>query len=225
MSPVVSLDQICSELRRKIMDRSLLPGTKLSESALCRQWNVSRTPIREALRRLESEGLINSSRYKGSTVNTITMEDMEEIYTVMISLDSLAGRLATPFLAKDPKRLKSLDQFYREMGGFMKKGDAKNYIRKNLEFHFFILHASGNPWLIRILENLHLHTNRFIVNTLYIPRRMEKSLQEHLEILEKLKKNDAKGVEKAIAHHFKVAMNDLRNEWERSPQRPGRRTV
>jgi DNA-binding GntR family transcriptional regulator len=225
MPTAVSLDQICSELRRRIMDRSLPPGTKLSEPALCRQWNVSRTPIREALRRLESEGLITSSRYKGSTVNTISMEDMEEIYTIMISLDGLAGRLATPFLSKDPKKLKSIDQFYREMAGFMKKGDAKNYIRKNLEFHFFILHACGNPWLIRILENLHLHTNRFILNTLYIPRRMEKSLQEHLEILERLKKSDEKGVEKAIAHHFKVAMSDLHNELGKTSQGPGRRTV
>jgi len=145
------------------MDRSLPPGAKLSEPVLCRQWRVSRTPIREALRRLESEGLIRSSRYRGFTVNTISMEDMEKIYAIMINLDSLAGRLATPFLSRDPKKLKALDHVCREMTRFMERGDAKSYIRKNFEFHFLLLHACGNPWLIRILENLHVQTNRFIV--------------------------------------------------------------
>ncbi|RPJ06556.1 MAG: GntR family transcriptional regulator [Deltaproteobacteria bacterium] len=212
MPAAVTLDQICSEFRQEIMDRSLLPGTKLSESSLCRRWKVSRTPIREALRRLESEGLISSSRYKGFTVNPISMEDMENLYTIMISLDSLAGRLATPILCRDPKRLKALEQVCRDMARFMKNGDAKNYIRKNLEFHFFILHACGNPWLVRILENLHVQTNRFIVNALYIPRRMEKSCQEHLEILKRLRRGDEKGVERTIARHFRVALSDLRNE-------------
>lgn len=212
MPAAVTLDQICSELRRQIMDRSLPPGAKLSEPMLCRQWKVSRTPIREGLRRLESEGLITSSRYKGFTVNTISMEDMEKIYAIMINLDSLAGRLATPFLSKDPKKRKALEDVCREMTRFMKRGDAKNYIRKNFDFHSLLLHACGNPWLIRILENLHVQTNRFIVNALYIPRRMESSCREHGDILNRLKRGDARGVERAIANHFRVALSDLRNE-------------
>jgi len=215
MPAAVTLDQICSDLRRQIMDRSLPPGAKLSEPILCRQWKVSRTPIREALRRLESEGLIHSSRYRGFTVNTISMEDMEKIYAIMINLDSLAGRLATPFLSRDPKKLKALDHVSREMTRFMERGDAKSYIRKNFEFHFLLLHACGNPWLIRILENLHVQTNRFIVNALYIPRRMESSCQEHGDILNRLKRGDARGVERAIANHFGKALIDLKSELGR----------
>jgi DNA-binding GntR family transcriptional regulator len=207
-----TLDRICAVLRQQIVDRSVPPGAKLSEPALSRQWKVSRTPIREALRRLEAEGLLCSVRNKGFVVSSISFEDVDQLYTIMISLDSLAGRLATPALAADPARLKALEKLNGEMEACLRRKDARAYIEKNLQFHLTILHATGNRWLIRILENLHLHTNRFILNALYIPQRMEKSSREHFEILSKLKKGDGKGVEQAIARHFRAALTDLHHE-------------
>ena len=88
-------------------------------------------------------------------------------------------------------------------------------MKKNLEFHSIIFRSSENGWIINILENLHAHTNRFILNALYIPRRIEKSVQEHREILRCIEQEDEKGVEKAIAVHFCKSLKDLRTEIDR----------
>ena len=188
---------------------------KLSEQMLCDRWNVSRTPIREALRHLESEGFISSSKHKGFVVTSISMHDVEQIYTIMINLDSLAGRLAAPFIAADPKKLERLRALCRDMQGLCEKKDVEEYMRKNLEFHSIIFRSSENSWITKILENLHSHTNRFILKALYIPRRIEKSVQEHVEILGCIEKGDERGVEKAIAVHFSRSLGDLKNEINR----------
>ena len=88
-------------------------------------------------------------------------------------------------------------------------------MKRNLEFHSIIFRASENGWMINILENLHSHTNRFILNALYIPRRIEKSAQEHLDILGYIEEGNEKGVEKAISAHFARSLNDLRAEMDR----------
>ena len=211
----VALQDLCNEIRMEIVSRNFPPGMKLSEQMLCDRWNVSRTPIREALRHLESEGFISSSKHKGFIVTSISMHDVEQIYTIMINLDSLAGRLAAPFIADDPQKLERLRTLCRDMQKLCEKKDVEGYMRKNLEFHSIIFRSSENSWIIRILENLHAHTNRFILKALYIPRRIEKSVQEHVEILGCIEKGDERGVEKAIAVHFSRSLSDLKNEINR----------
>jgi DNA-binding GntR family transcriptional regulator len=199
----------------EIVSRNFPPGMKLSEQLLCNRWNVSRTPIREALRHLESEGFISSSKHKGFVVTSISMHDVEQIYTILMSLDGLAGRLATPTLAGDPQKLQLLETLCEEMHELCGTRDVEGYMKKNLEFHSIIFRSSANDWIINILENLHSHTNRFILNALYIPRRIEKSVQEHREILRCIEHGDGKGVEKAIAAHFSKSLKDLRTEIDR----------
>jgi DNA-binding GntR family transcriptional regulator len=211
----MSLKDLCASIRMEIVNRNFPPGMKLSEQILCNRWKVSRTPIREALRHLESEGFIASSKHKGFVVTSLSMHDVEQIYTIMMSLDSLAGRLATPTLANIPERLESLRTLCNEMEELCGKRDIEGYTKKNLEFHSIIFRSSENSWMISILENLHSHTNRFILNALYIPRRIEKSVQEHLEILRCLEQGDDKGVEKAISAHFCRSLKDLRTEMDR----------
>jgi DNA-binding GntR family transcriptional regulator len=211
----MSLKDLCAEIRMEIVSRNFPPGMKLSEQLLCGRWKVSRTPIREALRHLESEGFISSSKHKGFVVTSISMHDVEQIYTILITLDSLAGKLATPSIANNSQKLESLRTLCGEMKELCERRDIEGYMRKNLEFHSIIFRSSENGWMINILENLHSHTNRFILNALYIPRRIEKSVQEHLEILRCIEKGNEKGVEKAIAVHFTRSLNDLRAEMNR----------
>ncbi|PIV04830.1 MAG: hypothetical protein COS57_08220 [Syntrophobacterales bacterium CG03_land_8_20_14_0_80_58_14] len=212
----IALKDLCDSIRMDIVSRNFPPGMKLSEQILCSRWNVSRTPIREALRHLESEGFISSSKHKGFVVTSISMHDVEQIYTIMINLDSLAARLATPFIARDAGKLERLRVLCEEMQGLCGRKDIEGYMRKNLEFHSIIFRSSENGWIIKILENLHAHTNRFILKALYIPRRMDKSVQEHFEVLRCIEKGDERGVEKAIAVHFSRSLGDLKNEIELS---------
>lgn len=214
----MSLKDLCASIRMEIISRNFPPGMKLSEQILCNRWKVSRTPIREALRHLESEGFISSSKHKGFVVTSISMHDVEQIYTILMSLDSLAGRLATPTLVNEPEKLESLRTLCNEMKELCEKRDVEGYMKRNLDFHSIIFRSSENSWMINILENLHSHTNRFILNALYIPLRIEKSVQEHLEILKCIEKGNEKGVEKAISVHFTRSLNDLRAEINRINQ-------
>jgi DNA-binding GntR family transcriptional regulator len=208
-----TVNSIYKELRQKIVDRSISPGTKLSENLLSKEWNVSRTPIREVLRRLESEGLVTSYPYRGAVVNTITIEDIDQLYTIRISLEGLAGRLAAPVISGDLQKLKALEKLCREMEALFRKGDIEAYIAKNNEFHSLIWHSCGNKWLIKILGNLSSQVNRFIVKALHVPHRIDKSVREHWEIYEKLKIGNGKAVEKAIQNNHKRAFEDLKREF------------
>jgi DNA-binding GntR family transcriptional regulator len=164
------------------------------------------------LRRLESEGLVTSQRYKGVMVNLITLEDVEQLYPIRIYLEGLAGKLATPIISGAPEKLRALEKLCREMEVLSKKKDIEGYIAKNNEFHYYIWHSCGNRWLIKILENLTSQVNRFIVKALHVPHRIDKSVREHWEIYKRLQKGDAKGVEKAIQNNHKGAFEDLKRE-------------
>jgi DNA-binding GntR family transcriptional regulator len=212
----LSIDQIYSELRQQIVSRVIPPGTKLSENLLAKGWNVSRTPIREVLRRLESEGLVTSSRFKGFVVNSISIGDIDQIYTIKTSLEGLAGRLATPIISKDPEKMRTIERLCKEMEAFSRKGNVEGYSKKNLEFHVLIWHWCGNPWLIRILDNLNSQLNRFIVNALHVPHRMERSVKEHRKVIGEFKRGKAKAVEKALGSHFTKASEDLKRELIRT---------
>ena len=207
------IDRIHSELRRQIISRDIPPGTRLSENVLSKKWKVSRTPIREVLRRLESEELVTSHRFKGFMVNQITLEDIEQLYPIRISLEGLAGRLATPIISGDLKKLEFVETLCKHMEKLRRKGDIEAYISVNNEFHSCIWRSCGNRWLIKILENLSSHVDRFIVKALHVPHRMERSMHEHWEILRKLKVKDAKGVERATQNNHKRALEDLKREF------------
>lgn len=90
--------------------------------------------------------------------------------------------------------------------------DVEGYSKKNIEFHVSIWHWCGNPWLIRILNNLSSQLNRFIVNALHVPHRMERSVKEHLKVVEAFEIGNARAVEKSLASHFRRASEDLKKE-------------
>ena len=207
-----TVDEIYQDLRQQIINRVIPPGEKLSEKSLAYKWNVSRTPIREVLRRLETEALAISHRNRGFIVNTITFIDIEQLYTIKISLEGLAGKLATAAITSDSKKLETLKHLCKEMERLLKKGDADAYAKKNDEFHYHILSSCGNKWLIKILENINSQVRRFIVKALHIPQRMKKSVKEHWEIYKQLEMRNERGVESAIGNHFKNSIEDMRNE-------------
>jgi DNA-binding GntR family transcriptional regulator len=194
------------------VDRLIPPGTKLSEIQLSKRWKVSRTPIREVLRRLESEGLVSSTPFRGCMVNSMSIKDVDHIYKIKVSLEGLAGRLATPIVAKDPEKLRVIRNLAREMEICSKKMDVKGYSEKNLQFHISIWDWCGNPWLTRILNNLSSQLNRFIVTALHVPNRMERSAKEHRKVLEAFESGNPKAAEKALGTHFKKASEDLIRE-------------
>lgn len=221
MAKTQRVDETYGELRSQIVKRDLLPGTRLSGLSLAKSLNVSRTPIREALRRLQSEGFVVFFPGRGFVVNSLSLDDVDQIYTIRIPLEGLAGRLATRVLSGDRDRMACLETLNDEMKKLCRQGAAEAYADRNKEFHSILFRACGNVWLINILENLSLQMGRFIVNAAHIPGRMEKSLAGHREILARLKSADPNGVERAIAAHCRKASEDLMKEFKRAGDGPG----
>ncbi len=208
----MEIDRIYSELRRRIVDRSLPPGTKLVASTLSKEFQVSRTPVREVLRRLESEGLVSSYEQKGFSVNPITISDIRQLYTIRISLERLVGKLATPIISTVHEKSQVLERLCGEMKDLSEKGDIEGYGIRNNAFHSQIWGATENKWLIRILENINSQTSRFIVTVLHLPTRMERSLREHWDIYATLKGGDQKRAERLLGRHFENALDDIKTE-------------
>jgi DNA-binding GntR family transcriptional regulator len=206
------IETIYSNIRSKITNRSLPPNVRIKELNISKDMNVGRAPIREALRRLEAEGLVTFDRYKGFKVSSISITDVEELYAIKIYLEGLAGRLATPIIYNDPQKLKKIEELCQEMEDLFDQGNVSSYVQKNDQMHHYIWQSCQNRWLIKYLENLSSQVGRFIVRALYIPRRVKNSVQEHRLILEQIRLGNGKGVEKAIAHHFQKSLDDIRNE-------------
>lgn len=145
-------DQIYDHLFKAIISGELKPGEKLVENGLCREFGISRAPIRESFRILESEGLIVIQPRKGTYVKALTREDIEEAFAVRESLESLAAKLAVPHIRE--KEMNSLANLIKEMDAAIKKRDSESFRRANVSFHEVFIRASRNKILLNILEML-----------------------------------------------------------------------
>jgi DNA-binding GntR family transcriptional regulator len=204
------VDEVYHQLRVQIVKRVIPPGAKISALSLTKKMHSSRTPIREALRRLQSEGFVTWSPGKGFVVTAISLEDIDHIYAIRVSLEALAGRLAAPRIAKDPDRIKALETLLGELEALGRQGAVEQYSDKDIEFRGLIFEATGNPWLINMLDNLNMQVQRFIVTAVHTPGRLERSMVDHRRIVERLKAGDVAAVEKLCGAHVRTAGEDLK---------------
>lgn len=193
-------DQVFEKLESDIISGVYPRGEVLTELKLVEQLNVSRTPIREALRRLEQERLITDSG-KGSVVLGITLEDLEDIMDIRLRCEGLAAFYAaknrTDEDARRLKQLSELQDFYFEQGDF-------DHLREiDDEFHDTIYEISGRTVLMDTLRPLHRKTQRYRRRS--IASRRLKSINEHKAICDAICARDAELAEKLICQHIENA--------------------
>ena len=193
-------DQVFDKLETDIISGVYPRGEVLTELKLVEQLNVSRTPIREALRRLEQERLIQDSG-KGSVVLGITLEDLEDIMDIRLRCEGLAAFYAAKNRTEeDAKRLRQLcelQDFYFE------KGDFDHLREIDDEFHESIYEISGRTVLMDTLRPLHRKTQRYRRNSL--ASRRQKSIDEHKAICEAICDGDAERSDRLISQHIENA--------------------
>lgn len=144
-------DRIRDTLTSKIFDGKLLPGDRLVELEIAREFDTSQTPVREALRELESLGLVESASYRGTRVRAISDREMVEAYTVRGALEQLAAELAAPQLQGN---VSSIRESLNGIHEAARTGDIEGYAKHNLDFHRAIVLASNNQILIQSWERL-----------------------------------------------------------------------
>lgn len=203
---VTLVDQIARALKDDIFTGKLRGGDQLLEDRLKDKFGVSRTPLREAFRLLEKDGLIEIKPRKGAFVRRITRQDIEENFPVRAILEGLAARLAYPnFTRQDIEEMEEVFECMKEVA---KKQDFSDYSMHHAVFHEIFINASKNETLITLLRNLRMHTLWHRYTYQYYKEDFKNSLMIHRKIIDlfKGKKASPEEIEKAVRQHIEVAL-------------------
>jgi len=152
-------EHIVEDLEQKIISRTLKPGQRIIEELLCKNFGVSRSPVREAFQILESRGFVVREPRKGISVATITQQEAEGIYRIRASLEGLATSLAVQ--NQTPALLEKLRKLNGQMIQAAEKDNDKTYHQFNQKFHELIINACGNERLIQLIMNFDKQTIRY----------------------------------------------------------------
>ena len=193
-------DVVFNTLREAILRGDLVPGERLMELQLAAKLGGSRTPIREAIRMLEQEGLAITIPRKGAIVAGMTEKDMQDVLEIREALEELSVQVAC-----DKITAEEIAKLHRNMKNFeqsLKSGDLKQMAQADVEFHDVIYQATDNPKLINMLNNLREQMYRYRVEYLKNPQNHEQLLLEHEAIYKGIVKKDKHAVTNMIRKHI-----------------------
>lgn len=194
-------DVVFNTLRQAILRGELKPGERLMEIQLANKLGVSRTPIREAIRKLELEGLVLMIPRRGAEVAEITEKSLRDVLEVRDALEKLAVDLACDRISKeDIQRLRDAAEEFHQV---LKQGDVTEYAEADVRFHDIIYLATENQKLIQLLYNLREQMYRYRVEYLKRKEAHETLLAEHEHIINCLEKRDKEAAKIAISTHIK----------------------
>lgn len=182
-------DSVFSILRGAILDGKLEPGQRLVERNIAEQLRISRTPVREAIRKLELEKLVTHIPRKGVVVSGFTREDVAEIQLMREALESLSCSIAASKIkGKDLEKLESVNNKMLEE---YEKGNIEKSIAGNKQFHEIVYKAAESPHLYYFVNTLRAYISKFTKLTYTKSGRMKEVYNEHKEIIEALRKHDS----------------------------------
>jgi DNA-binding GntR family transcriptional regulator len=196
---VGAADAVYATLRDAIIEGVIEPHERLSEELLAQRFAVSRTPIREALLRLEAEQLVSRNARRGFIVRHITVEEVFEIYAVREVLDGLAARLAA--LHASPPDIARLRWINQQLGTSVVDVDYGRSVALNIEFHDVLSAIAGNRLLCQLTGNVHDRVRRF-PRTEYYPGEVELAIPEHERIIEAIERRDPEAAERLARAHI-----------------------
>jgi DNA-binding GntR family transcriptional regulator len=200
-------EMVYSRLEEEILSGDLATGCALGEIALAKRLGVSRTPIRSAIHRLAEEGLVEVVPNKGATVLGINTADLIDIYRIRKRLEGLASSLAAERITDE--ELDKLTDAVDLAEFYIKKNDTEHIKELDTVFHSIIYKASGSRFLSHTLSELHRKIKSYRKRSLSVPGRLEKSAEEHREILEAIKARNAERADELTSLHVQRALENM----------------
>ncbi len=204
-------DGVAARLRAMVFDREIAPGEYIDEKALAEAWAVSRTPLREALKVLAAEGLVELVPHRGCRVIELSEDDAEALFPVMALLEGrCALEAATKASAEDLHQLRRL---HDELERHAAAQDLDGYYRANHSFHSFVQQLAANRWLDRVTGDLRRFMRLMRGRQLALPGRIHASINEHRVLIDAFEQRDAARAERAMHDHLLaqlVALKKLR---------------
>jgi DNA-binding GntR family transcriptional regulator len=205
-------DRVYQNLREDILSNRLLPETPLHEASIASALEVSRGPVREALRRLDAEGLVSVIPRRGAVVSSLSREEFLDAYRVRESLEVLAVRLATPNLSQDD--LEQLHRLHEEMWAHASAEDVDAFFQTNTAFHATVVDRSGNKILQDLYHPLINQMRRYRVSSMSLRGGLARSCEEHAQILQAMQDGEAEQAVRLLRAHIQVPLRTLENDDE-----------
>jgi len=201
-------EDVADKLREQIFSKKLLPGSWLDEQSLADQFGISRTPMREAIKVLASEGLVTIKMRRGAYVTEVFRSDLEQIFTILSLLEGQAAKEAATKASE--AQLNLLDHLHHRLETAAADRDIEQFFEINVKFHELIQEIAGNRWMNGVVADLRkvlkLHRRDSLTST----GRLQNSLLEHREILRALLKRDVAASESAMQKHLANGLEAVR---------------
>lgn len=192
---------VAEQLREMVLEGELMPGSRISEKRLCESFEVSRTPLREALKVLANEGLVELLPNRGAKVTEVDPREVADLFEVMVELEALSGHLLAR-RASDAE-IAELRELHQQMLDHYRRQERPEYFRLNQRIHRRLAEISGNGVLLELETALNLKITRARYAANMKLGRWDESAREHECILEALERRDGKALADAMRDHMR----------------------
>lgn len=204
---------IFDKLREDILNGVYASGDKLAEVKLAESMGVSRTPVREALKQLELDGLVENIPNRGVVVKGISHDDIEDILTIRLCVEGLVGTWAAERITA--AELREIEDVYELMEFYATKGDLDKIFEQNTRFHEILYRATKSRYLESMLRDFQLFIKQARSRSLKSEGRLPFALEEHRRILLALKSRDAQATSRALSAHVEASNANIKTLFRR----------
>lgn len=198
---------VCENIRQAIIDGTFSPGERLMEIQLADEMGVSRTPVREAIRKLELEGFVVMIPRRGTYVADISIKDITEIYEIRTCLDTLAAGLAAERITDE--ELEALNRLLVEIGQHITDNNMEKIVEADTAFHDILYQASRNERLRSIINNLREQLTGIRGRSMSYPGRLIETMEEHRTLVDSIAARDSERAQEAARVHIENAEHTL----------------
>ena len=200
IAPTALYQEVAERLRQRIFAHELMPGDWIDEKKLADQYGISRTPLREALKVLASEGLVELKPRRGCYVTEISRQDLDDIFPLMAMLE---GRGAGDAVRKaSPADIAGLYEIHKRLEAAARDSRIDAFVEVNQEFHFRIQELAGNRWMLSVIQDLRKVLKLCRLHSLSIEGRLQQSLDEHRAVMAAFKAGDPVKAEALMHEHL-----------------------
>ena len=200
IAPTALYQEVAERLRQRIFAHELTPGTWIDEQKLAEQYGISRTPLREALKVLASEGLVELKPRRGCYVTEISPQDLDDIFPLMAMLE---GRCAAEAVNNaSPLDIATLKSIHEQLESAARDGRIDAFFEANQEFHKKIQELAGNRWMLSVIQDLRKVLKLSRLHSLSLEGRLQQSLDEHRVIMAAFEARESAKAEKLMHDHL-----------------------
>jgi DNA-binding GntR family transcriptional regulator len=200
-------DRTIEIIEREIFNGSIRPGERIIETKVAKALGISKSPVREALKRLEGDGIVELISRKGYIAKALNLKNIHDFFEIMLILEPMVAKFA--LRRKDEAVIRKIDQILRQMKKALSEENHNTYLELNEAFHELFYGLNENEWIIKIIRMLRKQARILRSLSLFTKDRLRSSIEEHFSIADAYKKGSARLLTKAVSHHVEMFKKNI----------------